>query len=102
MTYVEISSSGRLLLDPEQGIEEDTSNNFAFASTHAYPDRPAIQEMAPIPWWLIAAAVVGGLFILFILILIFWKCGFFKRNRPSQPMLHQAEYQFRQEEWAEN
>ncbi|VDN59548.1 unnamed protein product [Dracunculus medinensis] len=102
VTYVEISSSGRLLLDPEQGIEEDTSNNFAFASTHAYPDRPAIQEMAPIPWWLIAAAVVGGLFILFILILIFWKCGFFKRNRPSQPMLHQAEYQFRQEEWAEN
>ncbi|KHN71986.1 Integrin alpha ina-1 [Toxocara canis] len=103
VTYVEISSSGRLLLDPEQGIEEkDTSNNFASASTHAYPDRPAILETAPIPWWIIAAAVGLGLLILIILILIFWKCGFFKRNRPNHPTLHQAEYQFRQEEWTES
>uniref|UniRef100_F1KQ70 Integrin alpha ina-1 n=1 Tax=Ascaris suum TaxID=6253 RepID=F1KQ70_ASCSU len=103
VTYVEISSSGRLLLDPDQGIEErDTTNNFASASTHAYPDRPAIQETAPIPWWVIAAAVGLGLLILVILILIFWKCGFFKRNRPNQPTLHQAEYQFRQEEWTES
>uniref|UniRef100_A0A914RTQ4 Integrin alpha-2 domain-containing protein n=1 Tax=Parascaris equorum TaxID=6256 RepID=A0A914RTQ4_PAREQ len=85
VTYVEISSSGRLLLDPDQGIEErDITNNFASASTHAYPDRPAIQETAPIPWWVIAAAVGLGLLILIILILIFWKCGFFKRNRPNQ------------------
>ncbi|VDK73530.1 unnamed protein product, partial [Onchocerca ochengi] len=102
ITYVEISSSGRLILDQEQGIEErNTQNNFASASTHAYPDRPAILETAPIPWWVIAIAALLGLFILFILILIFWKCGFFKRNRPHHPTLYQAEYQFRREETSE-
>lgn len=103
VTYVEISSSGKLHLDPEQGIvEKDESNNYASAVTNAYPDRPAIQEMAPIPWWLIVAAVIGGLLILLILIFILWKCGFFKRNRPNQPTLHQAEFQFRQEQWSES
>uniref|UniRef100_A0A0R3RKI1 Integrin_alpha2 domain-containing protein n=1 Tax=Elaeophora elaphi TaxID=1147741 RepID=A0A0R3RKI1_9BILA len=102
IAYVEILSSGRLILDQEQGIEErNTENNFASASTHAYPDRPAILETAPVPWWVIAAAVLLGLLILFILILIFWKCGFFKRNRPHHPTLYQAEYQFRREETSE-
>lgn len=102
MTYVEIQSSGRLFLDQQQGIEEkDTRNNYASASTHAYPDRPAIQETAPVPWWIIALAAALGFVILLILILIFWKCGFFKRNRPQHPILHQAEYQYRQEQWNE-
>ncbi|KAK6102226.1 Integrin alpha family protein [Brugia pahangi] len=102
IAYVEILSSGRLILDQEQGIEErNTRNNFAFASTHAYPDRPAIPETAPIPWWVIIAAALLGLLILLILILIFWKCGFFKRNRPHHPTLYQAEYQFRREEISE-
>ncbi|MCP9258136.1 Protein CBR-INA-1 [Dirofilaria immitis] len=101
-TYVEILSSGHLILDQEQGIEErNTQNNFASASTHAYPDRPAILETAPIPWWVVAVAIFLGLLILFILILIFWKCGFFKRNRPHHPTLYQAEYQFRREETSE-
>ncbi|VDK85685.1 unnamed protein product [Litomosoides sigmodontis] len=102
IAYVEILSSGRLILDQEQGIEErNTQNNFASASTHAYPDRPAILETAPVPWWVIAVAALLGLLILFILILIFWKCGFFKRNRPHHPTLYQAEYQFRREETSE-
>uniref|UniRef100_A0A183EYU1 Integrin_b_cyt domain-containing protein n=1 Tax=Gongylonema pulchrum TaxID=637853 RepID=A0A183EYU1_9BILA len=89
-------------LDQEQGIEEkNTQNNYASASTHAYPDRPAILETAPIPWWVIVLSAALGLLILFILIVIFWRCGFFKRNRPQHPTLHQAEYQFRQEEWSD-
>ncbi|VDN07933.1 unnamed protein product [Thelazia callipaeda] len=98
ITYVAIVSSGRIILDDSQGIEErNTQNNFASASTHAYPDRPAISETVSMPWWLILLAAILGLLILFILIVIFWKCGFFKRNRPQHPILYQAEYQFRRE-----
>lgn len=103
IAYIVISSHGRIILDPMQGIEEtDKSNNFAIAATFAYPDRPAIQETKPVPWWLYAAAILGGILILLCLILILWRCGFFKRHRPNQPELYQAEFQYRGEEWTES
>uniref|UniRef100_A0A4W5LZK8 Uncharacterized protein n=1 Tax=Hucho hucho TaxID=62062 RepID=A0A4W5LZK8_9TELE len=35
-----------------------------------------------VPVWWIVLAVVSGLFLLALLALIFWKVGFFNRNRP--------------------
>jgi hypothetical protein len=36
---VAISSVGRVEVDPAQGIIEDTTNNIARVTTHAYPVR---------------------------------------------------------------
>ncbi|KAG5269501.1 hypothetical protein AALO_G00202750 [Alosa alosa] len=38
----------------------------------------------PVPTWIIAVAVLAGLLLLVLLILIMYKCGFFKRSRPPQ------------------
>ncbi|CAJ0943146.1 unnamed protein product, partial [Mesorhabditis belari] len=37
---------------------------------------------AGVPWWLYLLAVLIGLVILALIILLLWRCGFFKRNRP--------------------
>uniref|UniRef100_A0A0N5AE12 Integrin_alpha2 domain-containing protein n=1 Tax=Syphacia muris TaxID=451379 RepID=A0A0N5AE12_9BILA len=102
VTYVIVSSHGEIVLDPLQGIEErDKNNNFAFARTDAYPDKPTIPEQA-IPLWLYIAAALGGILILLLLVIILWKCGFFKRHRPNQPLLHQAELEMRMEDFTES
>jgi integrin alpha 7 len=99
--YVSVTSFGRLITDPRQGIEEDQRDNFASVSTHAYPDVPQIAESVPVPWWAIAVAVAIGIFILLLIVCACWRCGFFKRNRPDQPTLYKAEFHHTQEEWAE-
>ncbi|XP_068245736.1 LOW QUALITY PROTEIN: integrin alpha-PS2-like [Palaemon carinicauda] len=49
------------------------------------PVSPAksLDEAPPIPWWVIVLATMAGVLILLIIILILWKCGYFKRNRPE-------------------
>ncbi len=98
--YVSLKSSARLVLDPNQGIEEDPRNNAATVSTHAYPDLPSIGETAPIPWWLIPAAVLAGFLILLLIIAVCCKLGFFKRKRPEPPALHKAQLHHEQEQWS--
>ncbi|CAI5445187.1 unnamed protein product [Caenorhabditis angaria] len=39
-------------------------------------------EGRDLPWWLYLIAVLIGLAILVLLILLLWRCGFFKRDRP--------------------
>ncbi|KAG7170114.1 Integrin alpha-6-like [Homarus americanus] len=42
-------------------------------------------DVAPqVPWWVIVLATLAGILILLIIILILWKCGYFKRHRPEQ------------------
>ncbi|CAD5221384.1 unnamed protein product [Bursaphelenchus xylophilus] len=89
--YVAITSNGVVEVDPKQGIMEDMTNNFAQAITHAYPDRPSQQDKLNI--WILLLAVLVGLSLLAILILICYKCGFFKRKRPERHMLHRAQLQ---------
>lgn len=42
----------------------------------------ASEEGRDLPWWLYLLAILIGLAILILLILLLWRCGFFKRNRP--------------------
>ncbi|KAI6239094.1 Integrin-alpha2 domain-containing protein [Aphelenchoides fujianensis] len=93
--YIAITSQGVVEVDPQQGIIEDEKNNFAVATTHAYPDRPLQQDKLNI--WILILAVIVGLFLLAVLILIAYRCGFFKRKRPQQGLLHQAEYKHQRE-----
>uniref|UniRef100_A0A0K0DXE3 Integrin_alpha2 domain-containing protein n=1 Tax=Strongyloides stercoralis TaxID=6248 RepID=A0A0K0DXE3_STRER len=99
--YVQISSSGRIIIKPEQGVVDDQSNNFFTISTHAYPDRPKLQTQE-VPILPIILAIIVGLLILGVIILICWKCGFFKRKRAGDgPLLHKAELQYEREMWHE-
>ncbi|CAB3401569.1 unnamed protein product [Caenorhabditis bovis] len=97
--FVEISSFGRLELDPSQGIDDDPSNNAVSVKTQAYPDKPAIGETRPVDWWIYALAVAAGLLILLLIALCLWKCGFFKRNKLDQPSLHTAQLRHEREQW---
>ncbi|XP_029450544.1 integrin alpha-7 isoform X2 [Rhinatrema bivittatum] len=42
---------------------------------------PGAAEHGGIPWWIILIAVWAGILMLALLVLILWKCGFFKRTR---------------------
>ncbi|KIH57930.1 FG-GAP repeat protein [Ancylostoma duodenale] len=96
--YVEITSFGRIELDTSQGIEDDPGNNAVSARTIAYPDRPALGSR-PIPWWVILVSILIGLLILFVVVLILWRCGFFKRKKYGEPSLYRAELQHEREQW---
>lgn len=51
-------------------------------TTHVSPAK-SLDEAPPIPWWVIVLATMAGVLILLIIILILWKCGYFKRHRPE-------------------
>uniref|UniRef100_A0A4W5K5R8 Integrin alpha third immunoglobulin-like domain-containing protein n=1 Tax=Hucho hucho TaxID=62062 RepID=A0A4W5K5R8_9TELE len=38
----------------------------------------------PVPWWVVALALIAGLLLLAVLIFIMYKLGFFERVRPPQ------------------
>ncbi|XDV31471.1 hypothetical protein PO909_034141 [Leuciscus waleckii] len=43
-----------------------------------------------VPWWIILVAVLAGILMLALLVLLLWKCGFFKRSKyeDSVPKYH--------------
>lgn len=62
---------------------QDISNSlFEFqAETIAYPE--VVITDSGFNWWIIGGAVLVGLFLLIVLVVILYKCGFFKRKRIS-------------------
>lgn len=56
-----------------------------------------LNALKPVPLWIMILAVCFGLFLLFLIILCLYSCGFFKRTRPpasysdTQP-LHTDDY----------
>ncbi|TKR64362.1 hypothetical protein L596_024910 [Steinernema carpocapsae] len=96
--YVRVKSSGRIAGVRDKGILDSEEGNYASATTQVHPDRPKLQP--GIDWWIIALAVLGGLLLLFLIILALWKCGFFKRKKHGDPTLHMAEMtKFSDEDW---
>uniref|UniRef100_A0A2K6UKR6 Integrin subunit alpha 6 n=1 Tax=Saimiri boliviensis boliviensis TaxID=39432 RepID=A0A2K6UKR6_SAIBB len=54
-----------------------------------FPSKTAAQYSG-VPWWIILVAVLAGILMLALLVVILWKCGFFKRSRydDSVPRYH--------------
>ncbi|KAI1721252.1 integrin alpha domain-containing protein [Ditylenchus destructor] len=97
--YIAITSEGFAEVDLAQGILEDVKNNFAKVTTHAYPDRPLQEDRLDL--WILLLAVLTGLLLLSILVIICWRCGFFKRKRRPDLHLHQANYRHQLEQYSE-
>ncbi|XP_060585529.1 integrin alpha ina-1-like [Ruditapes philippinarum] len=78
---VHIKSTGRIHIRPELNVvQSNTKNDEYQATTIAIPSLLIVKEK-PLEWWIYALAVLGGLFVLILLALCLWKCGFFKRKR---------------------
>ncbi|ELK04704.1 Integrin alpha-6 [Pteropus alecto] len=54
-----------------------------------FPSKTVAQHSG-VPWWIILVAVLAGILMLALLVLLLWKCGFFKRSRydDSVPRYH--------------
>ncbi|CAK8684731.1 unnamed protein product [Clavelina lepadiformis] len=62
-------------------VTDDSPNLLSEVSTYAVYPRVETQSL---PWWIVAVAVAAGVLFLLIIILVMWKCGFFKRKRTTQ------------------
>ncbi|KAK7110878.1 integrin alpha-PS1-like [Littorina saxatilis] len=87
---VQISSYGYLQIDPDLRIQQDTSNDRIEAVTYAVPDFKESGAGA-VEWWWILLAVLGGILLLVLIIFCLYKIGFFKRKRPEEMQMYQAE-----------
>ncbi|XP_076858883.1 integrin alpha-6 isoform X2 [Brachyhypopomus gauderio] len=52
-----------------------------------------VAQYGGVPWWIILVAVLAGILMLALLVLLLWKCGFFKRAKRHQvdAAYHKAE-----------
>lgn len=87
---VSISSFGYLSIDRSLNIKQDPSNDEMEAITVAVPDFKDVGSKE-VEWWWILLAVLGGILLLALIIFILYKCGFFKRKRPEEMQMYQAE-----------
>uniref|UniRef100_A0A5S6QJD1 Integrin_alpha2 domain-containing protein n=1 Tax=Trichuris muris TaxID=70415 RepID=A0A5S6QJD1_TRIMR len=91
--HVLIESHATVDMNRLQGIEETNYlDNEATAVTRVQPDMPKIAEKKKVPLWIIILAVLGGIFLLLLVIIVLWKCGFFKRRNYYDKPLYTAEY----------
>lgn len=52
---------------------------------------------------MLVAAVLAGLLLLLVVVLVCWRCGFFRRRRHRHDLqLHKAHYQFQLEQFSES
>ncbi|XP_017030441.1 integrin alpha-PS1 isoform X1 [Drosophila kikkawai] len=83
---VRIISSATAQIPDDYGVEVMERNNCE-VETRAYPELRNQQRDTSIPWLIIILGIVGGLLLLALFTYCLWKCGFFKRIRPTDPTL---------------
>ncbi|ELU18032.1 hypothetical protein CAPTEDRAFT_222780 [Capitella teleta] len=87
---VRIFSKAQIYIDPKLNVKQlNSANDVASAMTLA---RPALVVTAQkeVPLWVIILSVCAGILLLIILIIILWRCGFFKRSSHEEMTKHQA------------
>ncbi|XP_017052130.2 LOW QUALITY PROTEIN: integrin alpha-PS1 [Drosophila ficusphila] len=83
---VRIFSTATAQIPEDYGVEKMELNNIE-VETRAYPELRNQQRDTSIPWLIIILGIVGGLLLLALFTYLLWKCGFFKRIRPTDPTL---------------
>ncbi|KAH8368172.1 hypothetical protein KR084_007965 [Drosophila pseudotakahashii] len=83
---VRIFSTATAQIPDSYGVEMMEHNNIE-VETRAYPELRNQQRDTSIPWLIIILGIVGGLLLLALFTYLLWKCGFFKRIRPTDPTL---------------
>ncbi|GJQ71792.1 putative integrin alpha [Trypoxylus dichotomus] len=87
---------GRITSVPFIGIpSEKETVKYEVTTSVAAPESDAKPDVVPL--WVVVLSAVAGALILLLLIFFFYKCGFFKRNRPSnvperQPLNRNGHY----------
>lgn len=72
----------RLTRLPHIGLPDQVTLRTEEVVTEVVPtDAPLKPEIVPL--WIVVLSACAGAVILLLLIFLLWKCGFFKRNRPS-------------------
>lgn len=78
---VEITSTGRIMLDPLYNIIQNEKDDVYSIVTYAYPQEIGKAGGASFWWYFIA--IIIGLILLSFLICLLYKCGFFTREKPT-------------------
>ncbi|KAH8305354.1 hypothetical protein KR044_007773, partial [Drosophila immigrans] len=84
---VRIMSTANVKIPADFGVEQLENNDKILVETRAYPELLDQQRETYTPMWIIVMAVLGGLVLLALFTYAMWKCGFFKRKRPTDPTL---------------
>ncbi|XP_059052225.1 integrin alpha-PS1 isoform X2 [Achroia grisella] len=81
-SHVSIFSTASIDIPDHYNIHQVRSDNKATVETVSYPALEKIKSN-DVPLWVIIISVLIGLIVLILVILLLWKCGFFKRSRPD-------------------
>ncbi|XP_077979308.1 integrin alpha-6-like [Glandiceps talaboti] len=85
VTKVNIVSKGEVkIIDAPFVRQTDIANDKEEVITEATPDIDIREGKKGIPIWIYIVAALAGLLLLIIVVLILWKCGFFKRKRVGE------------------
>ncbi|XP_030567984.1 integrin alpha-PS1 [Drosophila novamexicana] len=84
---VRIISTAHVKIPQNFGVEQLENNDNVLVETRAYPELLDQQRETHTPLWIYILAVLGGLLLLGAFTYAMWKCGFFKRQRPTDPTL---------------
>ncbi|XP_053374563.1 integrin alpha-9-like [Mercenaria mercenaria] len=91
---MKIRSEGHVRLKDLSRLIADTTEH----STSVYSDLlPVTPPPKRLPWWIILVSVLAGLLLIFLVIFILWKIGFFKRKKMEEIRRMQHEGQIEKE-----
>ncbi|CAM4606901.1 unnamed protein product [Leuciscus chuanchicus] len=70
-----------------------SANNIVLKNAETQVRLTVFLETTATPWWIILVAVLAGILMLALLVLLLWKCGFFKRAKKDEydAAIHKAE-----------